>query len=152
MIFMVLALTLFWHSRAYASLKRIDKSMTITDDGSHCIVLRLTDFVLNGKDTLTLSGTATSAFIINVSNQFSLTDNSKIVLSGGVLASNVLKVRGSKGGYVTLDKQSGLMGILMANQRSVDIKDNASVRGEVIANSINLSANARITSPSVVSP
>jgi choice-of-anchor A domain-containing protein len=132
-----------WALSPTQSLTKIDKSMTIT--GSGCVVLRLTDFTLNNNDTLTLQATApNTAFIINVKNQFSLNDNAKIVLSGGLTWDSVLfNVRGT-GPEVTLQKKSKLMGILMANQRNVTIKDNAYVGGEVIANHIDLNNNGII--------
>jgi choice-of-anchor A domain-containing protein len=124
--------------------------MTIT--GSGCVVLKLTDFTLNNKDTLTLQGTAGTAFIINVSNHFSLTDQAKIVLSGGVSSSDVLfNVRGTGGGDVKLDKQSRFTGILMANQRDVAVKDDAVATGEIIANHIDLTHNAQVIHPPTVS-
>lgn len=127
---------------AYSSLTKIDHSMTIT--GSGCIVLKLTDFVLNGKDTLTLTGTAGTTFIINVTKGFSLADSAKIVLGPGISFNDVLfNVRGT-GSDVKLSGNSNLQGILMANQRKVVMNDNAFVKGEVIANHIDLNKNAVI--------
>lgn len=137
-------------SPQYASLTKIDtsKNMTITGGPNECVVLKLTDFMLKGHAILTLQGTATTAFIINVSKQFSLTDQAKIVLAGGVLASDVLfNVRGT-GKDVTLDKTSSLTGILMANMRNVVLKDSTSVTGEVIANHIDIKGDATITNVS----
>jgi hypothetical protein len=57
--------------------------MTITGPG--CVVLKLTDFTLNNKDTLTLQGTAGTAFIINVSNHFSLTDQAITLCAGNAI-------------------------------------------------------------------
>jgi choice-of-anchor A domain-containing protein len=136
-------------SPQYASLTTIHSSMTIS--GSDCVVLKLTDFVLNGNDILTLEGTAGTAFIINVSKQFSLSGNAQIVLSGGVQWDDVLfNVRG-KGSAVSLNGKTSLQGILMANRRTVNLNGHATVTGEVIANQIKLNGNSQIIHPPIAS-
>src|SRR5207244_8195080 len=100
-------------SPQYASRTSIrltsNQSLTLSGGPNECVVLKLTDFVLTGG-TLTLSGSTTTAFIINVTNQFSLASASKILLSGGVTWDSVLfNVRGS-GSDVKLDGQSTLNG------------------------------------------
>lgn len=136
-------------SPQYASLTSIKSSMTIT--GSDCVVLKLTDFVLKGNDTLTLQGTAGTAFVINVSKQFSLSGNAQIILSGGVQWDDVLfNVRG-KGSDVSLNGNASLRGILMANHRTVNLHGHSTVYGEVIANQIKLIKNSQIIRPPTAS-
>jgi cytoskeletal protein CcmA (bactofilin family) len=134
---------------AYASLTNVNLSgsqnMTITGSGK--VVLKLQNFTLTGSSTFTLTGTAGTAFIINVSNQFSLALSSKIVLGTGISAANVLfNIRGT--GSVTLSGSSTLNGILLATKRSVTIQNSATVRGEVIANSVAMHDSAKVVTPS----
>lgn len=141
-------------SPQYASRTSINlnsnQSLTLTGAPNECVVLKLTDFVLTGG-TLTLSGSANTAFIINVTNQFSLTSGAKIVLSGGVTWDSVLfNVRGS-GSDVKLDGQSTLNGILMANNRTVQMAGGSKVIGEIIANKVKLSGGSSVVHPPVTS-
>jgi fibronectin-binding autotransporter adhesin len=107
------------------------------------VYLKLSNFVRTGG-TFTLSGTASNNFIINVSNQFSLSGGAKIVLSGGVTWDNVLFNVHGTGSDVTLSGQSSMAGILMATKRTVSITGQSSVGqkggpfGEVIANKITM--------------
>ena len=142
-------------STAYASLTNITSSMTLTaqhDRPGNSTVLNLNSIVLGNQSTLTLSGTATDVFILNVSNQFSLTSQSKIVLTGGLSWDDVLFNIKGNGSDITLDGQSTLNGILMANKRTVSLTGGSLVAGEVIANKIKLSGSSRVVNPSVASP
>ena len=145
----------FASSFAYSGLTSITSSMTLSaqhDRAGNSTVLNLTDLVLTSGSILTLQGTASDVYIINVSRSFSLTSQSRIVLSGGIAWNNVLfNVKGS-GSDVTLDGQSSLMGILMANARTVRNAGGSIVYGEVIANKIKLSGSAQIIHPPVSSP
>ncbi len=105
-----------------------------------------------GSATFTLQETATTNFIINVTRQFSLSGNVKIVLAGGVQWDNVLfNVRG-QGADVLLSNNARLEGILMANMRTVRLSGQSRVIGEVIAKKIVMSNGSQITHPPVVSP
>jgi choice-of-anchor A domain-containing protein len=115
-------------------------------------VLNLTDLVLTNKSILTLNGSASDNFVINVSRNFSLTSQSKIVLSGDLGWDDVLfNIKGTENN-VTLDGQSSMSGILMANKRTVSIAGASIVNGEVIANKIKLSGSSQIVHPPVTSP
>jgi Ice-binding-like len=142
-------------STAYASLTNITSSMTLYaqhDRPGNSTVLNLNSIVLGNQSTLTLSGTATDVFIFNVGNQFSLTSQSKIVLTGGLSWDDVLFNIKGNGSDITLDGQSTLNGILMANKRTVSLSGGSLVAGEVIANKIKLSGSSRVVNPSVTSP
>lgn len=132
------------------SLKK-NKDNFLTGAPGECVVLRLTDFVLT-SGTLTLTGSASTAFIINVTGQFSLSNHADIILAGGITWDNILfNVRGS-GSTVTLSGQSTLNGILMANNRAVNLTGGSTVYGEVIANSVSMSGGSRVIRPPVASP
>ncbi len=116
------------------------------------VVLSLRDFRMSGNSTLTLQGAPDTTFIINVTRQFSLSDNARIVLAGGVSWNDVLfNVRG-KGSSVRLSGNAWLEGILLANQRSVRLRDQAVIQGELIADSVRIQGAGQINHPAVVSP
>src|SRR2546421_4257564 len=122
----------FTSSFAYAGLTNITSSMTLTaqhDRPGNSTVLNLNSIVLGNQSTLTLSGTATDVFILNVSNQFSLSSQSKIVLTGGLSWDDVLFNIKGNGSDITLDGQSTLNGILMANKRTLSLTGGSLVAG-----------------------
>src|SRR5262249_8651938 len=101
---------------AYASVTKIDHSMTIS--GSGCVVLKITDFNLDKTDALTLTGPPGTAFILNITHNFAMHANSQIVLGPGIDPLDVLfNVRGT-GGDAVIDGKAHFRGILMANQRN----------------------------------
>lgn len=140
----------------YATLTNIqlsgNQNMTISATApGQTVVLSLQNFTIT-SGTLTLMGSTTNNFVINVSKQFSLTNHALIILSGGVTWDNVLfNVRGT-GTNVTLDGQSILRGVLMANNRTVSNAGGSLVYGEVVANKITLSGSAQIQHPPISSP
>jgi hypothetical protein len=117
-------------------------------------VMKLTNFVLKNNATLTLNGAAGSAFVINVSNNFSLTNASRILLTGGLTPSDVLfNVRGGSG---TLQIVSGSLfqGTLLAynssssTQRALTVGgDDTETNGQLIANKIIVKNGAHVKKP-----
>jgi hypothetical protein len=117
-------------------------------------VMTLSNFVLNNKATLTLNGVAGSAFIINVTNNFSLANQSKIVLTGGLTPSDVLfNVRGSSG---TLSIASGSLfqGTLLAYNSNSSAQwtltvggKNTLANGELIANKVIVNSGGHVKKP-----
>jgi hypothetical protein len=134
-------------------------SMTINNNpfgGKY--VMKLTNFVLNNKSTLTLNGVAGSAFIINVSNNFSLANQSRIVLTGGLTPSDVLfNVRGSSGTF-SIASGSLFQGTLLAynstssTQRTLTVSGaNTLTNGELIANKVVVNNGAHVKKPKKMS-
>lgn len=116
------------------------------------VVLNLRTFQLNGDSTLTLQGSANTTYIINVKNQFSLGGNARIILAGGLDWNDVLfNVRG-KGAEVRLSGNSRLDGVLMANRRTVRLRDQAIIRGEVLGGRFVFQGTSQVIHPPVVSP
>jgi choice-of-anchor A domain-containing protein len=114
-------------------------------------VLKLQDFIIKGSGILTLQGTATTNFIINVTNQFSLKNNATIALSGGVDWDNVLfNVHGS-GKKVSITGHARLGGIVMATQRVAKVSGYARIDGEVIANDLIFKGHAQVERPPITS-
>lgn len=116
------------------------------------VVLKLGNFTLNGNASLTLQGTATTTFVINVTKQFSLAGTSKIVLSGGVTWNNVLFNITGTGADVTVSGSAVLQGIVMANARTVKLSGHAEAIGAVIANRVIMSDASRVVHLPVASP
>jgi hypothetical protein len=118
-------------------------SLTITGGANEKVVLRLTDFVLTNNSIFTLSGTATTSFIVNVADTFSLRSNSHISLVN-VPASNVLfNIRGT-GSTVWLRGGSSMPGTLLALNRKVRIKGGSQVAGPVIANQVKITKRSSV--------
>ena len=129
---------------------RLDhRNLTLTIWGNS--PLNLTSLIIR-HGTLTLQGTAGTAFIINIRNQFSLSHSAKIVLSGGLTPEDVVfNVLGS-GSDVVIRGQSDLTGTLEAIYRTVRITRHSVVTGDVIAREIKLRRGGHIIDLPVVSP
>ncbi|HJT81284.1 MAG TPA: ice-binding family protein [Chthoniobacterales bacterium] len=135
---------------AYAGITNINLSgkqnLTLSGAPGQTVVLKLNDFKIS-SGTLTLQGTATTNFVLNVTKSFSLTNHAQIILSGGVVAQNVLfNVRGT-GTDVTMSGESVLRGYILANQRTVSNSGKSIVRGGIWANQVKLSGGAQVVSP-----
>jgi hypothetical protein len=129
---------------------RLDhRNLTLTAWGN--FPLSLTNLIIK-HGTLTLQGTAGTAFIINIRNQFSLSHSAKIVLSGGLMPSDVVFNLLGSGNDVVIRGKSDLTGTLQAIYRTVRIAGNSVVTGDVIATEIRISGGGNITDPPVVSP
>jgi hypothetical protein len=113
--------------------------------------LSLTNLIIR-HGTLTLQGTAGTAFIINIRNQFSLSRSAKIVLSGGLTPSDVVFDVLGRGSDIVIRGKSELTGTLQAVYRTAEITRNSVVTGDVIAREIKLSGGGNIIPPPVVSP
>jgi hypothetical protein len=140
-------------NRSFTSFKlKKTQAATLTGAPGETVVLNLKTFALSANATLTLSGTASTNFIINVKSRFSLLDDSRIILAGGLNWNNVLFNVVGAGKNAQVAGQSSFQGILMANQRTVQVRDRAIVRGQIIANRILLSGATQITRPPITSP
>ncbi|MBC8095077.1 MAG: hypothetical protein H7Y43_04625 [Akkermansiaceae bacterium] len=125
---------------------------TVNNPLNNPIVLKLSDFILNegGGTQLTLVGTAMTKFIINVTGQFSLSGSADVLLSGGLLAGNVIFNSTGSGG-AGLGGASTLKGILIAKNGTASLSGASTITGQVIGKTIALSGGSKIKKP-VVSP
>jgi hypothetical protein len=138
-------------NRSNASVKlRGHHNITITGAPGETVVLSLKNFILKGNSSFTLQGTATTTFIINVSKKFSLKGNSHIDLAGLQWNQVLFNVVGA-GRKVSLGGNSIFGGILMANNRTIELKGDATVSGEIIANRFKLRGSTSVLHPPVVS-
>ena len=128
------------------------QSITLSGSPGETVTLSLRHLVLQDNSTLNLQGTATTTFVIRVRNDFCLYKNSQILLSGGLLPTNVVfHVRG-KGNKVILNKQTTIEGILIAHHRKVRLSGHATMIGQVSARKLRLRDHSQIIPPPLVSP
>jgi len=138
-------------SRANIILSR-HRNLTISGAPGETVVLFLKNFMMSGSSSFTLQGTATTSFVINVTEQFSLAGASRILLSGGLQWNNVLfNVRG-RDSAVKLSGDSSFMGLLVATRRAVKMSGDSTLTGGVIARKMIISGAASIIDPPVISP
>lgn len=140
-------------TRSYRNIDlRRNQNATVQGSPGETVVLKLQNFVMQGSASFTLQGTATTNFVINVTEQFSLSKNANIVLSGGVQWNNVLFNVIGHGPDIHLRGSAHFEGILMANHRTVRLSGQSRVIGEVMAKRILMSKESRVSHPSVISP
>lgn len=145
----------FASSFAYSGLTSITSSMTLVaqhDRPGNSTVLNLTNFSLGSGQTLTLFGSATDVFILNISQTFIMGAQSKVVLTGGLAWDDVLFNVTGQGTNVVFNAQSTLSGIVMANKRLVTMDGGATVLGEVVSNQLSMTGGSQINRPPITSP
>jgi len=125
-------------------------ALTITGAPGETVVLSLKNFILRDNSSFTLQGTATTTFVINVRKKFSLSGNSHIDLVGLQWEQVLFNVVGT-GQRVSLAGNSVFNGILMANDRTIKMKGDATVSGELIANRFKLRGSSHVRHPPIVS-
>ncbi len=130
---------------------KLDQNETVTLSGApgQTVVLNLQSFVLSDHAILTLEGTATTTFIINVQRRFSLSENAKVTLAGGLQWNHVFFNVIGRGPVVSLRGHSILEGILTAQNRTVRLRGDVEVIGEVFAKKLRVEGNAKIIQPPV---
>jgi hypothetical protein len=138
---------------SYTNIRLQDhQNVTLSGAPGETVTLNLRNFALHNHATLTLEGTATTSFVINVTKQFSLSGMSKIILSGGIQWNNVFFNVLGTGSTVSLSGKASLTGTLTAAQRVVRLRGQTAVYGKVIARKVLLSNAAQIVLPPVTSP
>ena len=116
----------------------ITGNQTITGNGGKNVI-SVSSIQLNGSSTLTLSGTSSDTFVVNVSGKLALTGTSSIQLNG-VAPNNVLfNVTGSGQDVAFTGKSQG-NGLFLAPNRAV------SVTGATIDGGIYAGGNIAIVS------
>lgn len=121
----------------------INSAMTLTGNGG-LNVINLTGGLSLTSATLTLSGGASDAFVINVpsGDTFSLTGSAKILVTGGLLPQNVLFNVLGRSGTDTGDTIDGI--ILMPTGA---LNADGLIHGELIAKNLVLESGAIVQSP-----
>jgi Ice-binding-like len=123
--------------------------LTITATDDNPVVLKLTDFSLTNAH-LTLIGSANTRFLIDVSDDFSLSIGSLVTFDGQLNPKNVIF---NVADTATLSGASEFNGILLAsNSTALSLTGGSSVFGEVIAKSIAMSGGSKIKKPKPPKP
>lgn len=125
-----------------------NSSFTITATNNDPVVLKLTDFVLN-HSSFTLIGSATSRFIIDVGDDFALSNGSLVTFDGQLDPENVIFRIGDS---LTMSGASEFNGILLANNSVAAFSGGSKVFGEVIGKSIAMSGGSKIKKPKPPKP
>ncbi len=134
----------------WGSLTSINQNtnLSIVDNtsGAH-VVLHLTDFVLTGGADFSLSGSASTTYIINIANKFSLVGGT-ITLMDGLLPEHVLFNVVGSGLDISLTSAAQFSGFLLAPQRNVNLSAGAVANGTIIAGKVSLSGGSKVIKPS----
>lgn len=109
-------------------------------------VITVNALVLDGSDVLTLSGSASDLFILNIPARGSgntgrvvLENDSKIVLAAGVTANHVLfNVAGGGSSALEIKNDARAQGTFLAPERSFVMQNDASLVGAVLAGGATL--------------
>jgi len=125
-------------------LGNITTSQTLTSSGNVNVV-SLTSINLSGSKTLTLSGSATDAFIVNISGGFGLSGSSAIALSGGLTPNHVLFNLPTSGTSIVFFADE--VGTLLAPHRDFTLHG-ASLLGAVLANDIQVTSGGQVSQES----
>lgn len=124
-------------------------SITATDNNP--VVLKLSAMVMSNNSTLTLNGSSSEHYVIDISGNVSLAGGSKVLLGGGLQAGNVVFVmEGSSS--VAMSGASLVNGIVLAANGSVALSGGSEIDGEAIAKTIAMSGGSKIKKPKKTSP
>jgi hypothetical protein len=139
-------------TREGQGFNRSSKDILYMGGPGETVTLNFTSLILHGSDSMTLEGTATTKFVIEIQKQFSLAGYAKIVLSNGLLWNNVTFDLVGRDGRFRMRGHSELSGIVDGPQRAVTLTNHSIVYGEVFVRRLRLRRFARIITPPVISP
>lgn len=128
------------------------QNTVLTGAPGSTVSVNLSNFVLRGHSTLTLLGSSTTMFVLNITRHFSLMQSAKIVLAGNLQWNQIMFNVLGAGTAVSLSGKSNLSGILTANQRTVLLSGHALVSGLISAQRTVIRQAAQIVTPPIVSP
>ncbi len=104
---------------------------TISSTGAQTVV-NLTSLNISSDGNLTLNGSATDTFIINVAGNFSLSGSGGIYLSGGLIADNVTFVhQGTQ--TVSVGAGTAMQGSILSPTGAINFSGNAAYNGTLIS-------------------
>ena len=127
-------------------------NLTATD--SSPVVLKLSDFQINGGSVLTLNGTSATKFVINVDRNFGLGGGSNLELGPNVDAKNVLfnVTNALSSGTIGLSGGSQFNGLLFASNRTVGLSGGSQVYGQITGKAIALTGQSKAKKPKPPKP
>jgi hypothetical protein len=116
-----------------SQLASISSSMTLTGSGGMNVIQVTGDINLTGGSTLTLSGSTTDIFVINVLGKITVAGNGAILVTGGVPAKNVIFNNIGTGNEIVLSGNGAVAGTFLATQRGAQVSGNGQMQGAIIA-------------------
>jgi choice-of-anchor A domain-containing protein len=126
----------------------ITNAQTITGNGG-LNVIDLNSLKLHGSGTLTLSGSASDFFVFNITGSYSQSGPSSVLLSGGVLAQNVLWnfIGSGQGAQIATGMNGVAQGTFLSPFRDFSITD-TTLFGSVIADGdLKIGSQALVIQP-----
>ena len=130
------------------SFGTLNRSGAIIGNGSQNVIC-VQNIALGGGATLTLSGSASDTFIINITGSISMGGGSRIVVAGGLSPANVLyNVKGA-GANLVIGGASRVDGTILAISRNMDLSAGI-VNGSVISGrDINIGSGEQVRCPRI---
>jgi len=132
------------------ALGDLTATQTVTGNGD-VNVLSVSKIDLSGSKILTLSGSPTEFFILNISGDFDLSGSSAIAYTGGLVPSHVLFNFPTTGTDIGFSASSTAKGTLLAPFRDFTLHG-ANLEGEVIANDIRITSGGQVKQNPFESP
>jgi choice-of-anchor A domain-containing protein len=121
--------------RPTLSLNSIRSSLVVKGSGGVNVIRVREGIRLSGTNVLMLQGSANDVFIFNVDDEFALSGNSAILLSGGVTAQHVLfNLLGDDcDDGLRISGSAQVSGTLLGVERDANITGNGRINGALIA-------------------
>jgi Flp pilus assembly protein TadG len=102
--------------------------------------LSVTNFTPSNNAIITINAPTGSSYVIRISNNFTLNNNSQIKLTGGITSDGVTFVNtGTK--TATLSNNSILYGSILSPNGAITVNNNATIKDGVLVSSKNISLN-----------
>ncbi len=117
---------------------------TIYSTGDQTVV-NLTSLTIGGDGNLTLNGSSTDTFIINVAGNFSISGSGGIFLSGGLTADNVTFVHQGTS-TVSVGGSTTINGTILSPNGAINISGNSTYNGSLISGQ-NVTLSGSVHSP-----
>jgi Flp pilus assembly protein TadG len=128
------------HSNTKGNITKVNTTRTLPAGTSgYNNYLDVTNFVPSNNAIITINAPAGSSYIIRVSGNFTLSNNSQVVLSGGIMSDGVTFVYKKVNGTATLSNNSILYGSILSPNSKISLSNNAAIKGGVLVSGKNIS-------------
>lgn len=127
-------------SPTMGSITTVNSTRTITGTAGQN-VLNVTNFRPSNNAVITLSAPAGASFVIRVSSAFTINNNARVVLSGGITSDGVTFVFTRSGSTASLSNNAILYGSILSPNSAITLSNNASIHGGVLVSGRNITLN-----------
>lgn len=128
-----------------STMNLVNQNVTLTAKDNNPVVLKLDGASLTNS-TLTLSGSSSSRFIFEISDCSFAANQSKVLLTGGLTAGNVIfDLQGTT--TSSISGGSLINGIILAVNKNFTMSGGSELDGELISKSITMSGGSKIKKP-----